>query len=197
MVYINSFLWLESETHIDFLCRPQSHSKFRFIDECFHFHFFFVRLSFERVQNILQFSICATRISSVNACLCAHFYSCMFVRVITRIFVLFYFVISFLFESGSLSLSLCAMAPRDYSIFIHIVTYSIYRIILARLHTCINKRIPNIHVNGFGYALLMSVFACISFSLSLEVAKKTWAEWFSEKNWLFFVLNNIPCSSVQ
>lgn len=48
----------------------------------------------------------------------------------------------------------------------------IYRIILARLHTCINKRIPNIHVNGFGYALLMSVFAGISFSLSLEVAKK-------------------------
>lgn len=44
MVYIlYSFLWLESETHIDFPCRPQSHSKFRFIDECFHFHFFSVR----------------------------------------------------------------------------------------------------------------------------------------------------------
>lgn len=70
------------------------------------------------------------------------------------------------------------------SILLH--TYTIYRIILARLHTCINKRIPNIHVNGFGYALLMSVFACISFSLSLEVAKKL-EQWVAQRNELIII----------
>lgn len=158
----------------------------------FSFIFIFFLLSFISFKRV-----------HINCCLCYQIVSAyLCVRVFIYIFILyvclcaflFCFVISFFFFLSRIRPS--ALAVRDYSIFIHIVTYrDIYKIILARLHTCINKRMPNIHINGFGYALLMSVFACISFSLLLEVAKnKTFVEQFSAKNWfVFFVYSVLLC----
>lgn len=116
----------------------------------------------------------------VRACVRVFIYICLCARNHAHFFVLFcyfFFIRIRLTLPPSLSHTLtpCSGSERLFHFYpyCYICMYMIiYRIILARLHTCINKRIPNIHVNGFGYALLMSVFACISFSLSLEVAKK-------------------------